>query len=132
MDTMKKYKALGLGGSPAFVHKIASYAVKQNTVLPVKVTQIGGAPIYRGVLRTIASVTPNRKAYVVYGSTEVEPVSAISAVEKMSAESDKPDGLCVGRPVFENSARVIGILSGTLNFKACMCYMYMRNNVHEP
>ncbi|CAI8051226.1 Olefin beta-lactone synthetase [Geodia barretti] len=72
---------------------------------------MGGAPVYRGMFRTIASVTPEKKAVVLYGSTEVEPVSVIFAEEKLQLEAEKPDGHCIGRPVFEDSARVIGILS---------------------
>ena len=108
----KKYNASGLLGSPAFVEKVASYAVKHNLTLPVKYTGLGGAPVFRGVLRTVLSVTPEKKCAVLYGSTEAEPISAIYATEKLEVESSQPDGLCVGRPVFKGSVKVIKILKG--------------------
>ena len=80
--------------------------------LPVAYTGVGGAPVYRGMLRTISSATPERKTVVIYGSTEVEPVSMIFAGEKMELEASQPDGLCVGKPVFKGSVKIIKILSG--------------------
>ena len=115
MESLHKYEATGIGGSPAFVEKIASYALKQNTTLPVKLALLGGAPVYRGTFRTVSSAVPDQKACVLYGSTEVEPVSVVMAEEKLRLEAEKPDGLCVGRPVFEKSAKVIQILKGWLN-----------------
>jgi hypothetical protein len=114
LDDIKKYGVTFIGGSPAFTYKLACHAAKLGISLPVKATSVGGAPVYRGMLRTIASVTPEKKAMLLYGSTEVEPVSVIFADEKLQLEAGKPDGHCVGRPVFEDSARVISILSGRL------------------
>ena len=114
MATMKKFGVTSMGGSPAFVHKLASHAAKLGVSLPLKSTSVGGAPIFRAMFRTITSATPEKKAMVLYGSTEVEPVSVIFAEEKLRLEAEKPDGHCVGTPVFEDSARVIGILSGRL------------------
>ena len=95
------------------MEKVASYALKHNITLPTKYTGMGGAPVFRGALRTISSVTPDKKTAVVYGSTEAEPISAIYAQEKMKLEASQPDGLCVGRPVFKGSVKVIKILKGT-------------------
>ena len=112
LEELKKYGATSLGGSPAFAHKLACHVSELRTNLPLSTCNLGGAPVYRGILRTIVSVTPGKKVLVVYGSTEAEPVSAIFAEEKMELEAGKPDGHCVGRAVFDGSARVIGILSG--------------------
>lgn len=49
---------------------------------------------------------------IAYGSTEVEPVSFITAKEKMTLEESKPDGLCVGRPLFDYSVKIIKIQDG--------------------
>ena len=110
---MKKYSATVLGGSPAFAHKLATYVIKENTTLPIKLALVGGAPVYRGMFRILTSVTPDKKAFVLYGSTEAEPISAISAEEKLRVEAEKPDGMCVGRPAFDRSAKIIQILKGT-------------------
>lgn len=112
MKTLKKYDCTALTGSPAFVEKVAAYAQKNNTTLPVKYAGVGGAPVFRGALRTICNVTPDRKALVIYGSTEAEPISMIFAEEKLKLEMGCPDGLCVGKPVFNGSVKVIRILEG--------------------
>ncbi len=77
---------------------------------------MGGAPVFRGCLRTVSSTTPDKKTVVLYGSTEAEPISMIFAKEKMEAEASLPDGLCVGKPVFKGSVKVIQILSGGREF----------------
>lgn len=109
MKTLKKYDCTALSGSPAFVEKLAAHAQKNNTTLPVKYSGVGGAPVYRGTLRTISSVTPERRTVVIYGSTEAEPISMIFAEEKQKLELACPDGLCVGKPVMKGSVKVIRI-----------------------
>lgn len=111
--TLKKYNATAVTGSPAFVERLAVHALKENTTLPVRYTGVGGAPVFRSTLRTVSSATPDKKTVVIYGSTEAEPISMIFASEKMELEASKPDGLCVGHPVFKGSVKVIQIISGT-------------------
>ncbi len=93
---------------------------------------MGGAPIYKGVFRKIASVTPGRKAAVIYGSTEAEPVSVVFAQEKMALEGEDSVGHCVGQPVFKGSVKIIKILDGagsTMNHVycvTCICVAHLR------
>ena len=47
IDALLKYNISILAGSPAFIYRIAQYAVKENIMLPVKITSAGGAPVYR-------------------------------------------------------------------------------------
>ncbi len=112
IKTMNKYSCTALTGSPAFVEKVAIQAQKTNTTLPVRYTGVGGAPVFRGTLRTISSVTPDRRSVVIYGSTEAEPISMIFAEEKMKLEASHPDGLCVGKPVFKDSVKVVRLQEG--------------------
>lgn len=109
---LKKYECTALVGSPAFVEKLASHAQKNSAMLPVKYVGVGGAPVFRAALRTISGSTPDRKAAVLYGSTEAEPISMIFADEKLKLEMAGPDGLCVGKPVFKGSVKIIKILEG--------------------
>ena len=120
IKTMKTYNCTVFGGSPAFVHKMARYAVKHNITLPIKLALMGGAPVFRAMFRTIVSIVPDKKAIVVYGSTEAEPVSLIFAEEKLKLEAEKPDGLCVGRPVYDDSAIVTKILNSELHIVSCL------------
>ena len=126
IKAFKKYSCTALMGSPAFVEKVAVYALKNNTILPLKYTGVGGAPVYRRTLRTISSVTPDRKTLVIYGSTEAEPISMIFAEEKMELESFQPDGLCVGKPVFKGSVKVVHIHKGlTVCLSACSLIIFL-------
>ena len=126
MEALKKHNCTALSGSPAFVEKVALHAQKNNTLLPVKYTGVGGAPVFRGVLRTITAVTPDKKTVVIYGGTEAEPISMIFAEEKMKLEFACPDGLCVGKPVFKGSAKIIRILEGG-GFESILTVTYKHN-----
>ena len=106
---LKKHSVTSILGSPAYVEKLAAYASKQKMNLPVIYTGVGGAPVFRGTLRTISSVTADRKTAVIYGSTEAEPICHIFAAEKLQLEEGQPEGHCVGRPVFKGSVKIIEI-----------------------
>ena len=109
---LKKFQTTAILGSPAFVYKVAQYAADNNTMMPVLCSGVGGAPIFKKTFRTIMSTTKDKKAALIYGSTEAEPISLIFAEEKLAVEKDDSIGICVGKPVFENSVKVIKLLSG--------------------
>ena len=88
---------------------------------------MGGAPVYRGMLRAIASATPEKKVMIVYGATEVEPVSTVYAEERLGLEAGRPDGHCVGRPMFDGSTRIIKILTGFYCIHVCIMCMQNMN-----
>ena len=68
--------------------------------------------MYRSRTRAVSAVTPGRKMCLLYGCTEAEPISFIFAAEKMELEASCPRGHCVGRPVFDGTARVVKIGGG--------------------
>ena len=63
-------------------------------------------------MRLIASTVLDKKLAIIYGATEAEPISVIAATEKMALEESKPDGLCVGRPAFEDTVKIIPASDG--------------------
>ena len=71
----------------------------------------------------MSAVTPGRKMCVLYGCTEVEPISFIFAAEKMVLEASCLRGHCVGRPVFDGTARVIRIIGGGGCVCLCVCFL---------
>lgn len=110
--TIDKYNVTLLGGSPHFVASITEYCVQQGRKLPSKYLITGGGPVYRHVAQNMCKVVSDpRFAVITYGSTEAEPISFISVREKVELESTGKLGLCVGRPVVEDSVRVIRINS---------------------
>ena len=78
----------------------------------------------RQTLRSIASTVKDKKVVVIYGATEAEPISIITAKEKMELEESKPDGLCVGKPAIEGSVKIIRVSDGTLYTYTCTVYTY--------
>ena len=114
--TLKKLQVTAIIGSPAFVSKVAQYAANNNTMMPVLFSGAGGAPVFKKTFQTIAATTKERRAALVYGSTEAEPISLIFAEEKSQVEKDDSIGLCVGKPVFEDSVKVIKLLSSEFAF----------------
>jgi len=112
LKVMSRHDVTGVVGSPAFLLKLALQAERGKTMLPVIYSGMGGAPVYKKLFRTVCGVTPGKKAFVVYGSTEAEPISAIFAQEKMALESGDREGHCVGKPVFSDSVKVIQVLDG--------------------
>ena len=112
LKLMARHDVTGVMGSPAFLQKLALQAERTKTMLPVLYSGVGGAPVYKKLLRTVCGVTPGKKTFVVYGSTEAEPISAIFAHEKMALESGDHEGHCVGKPVFSGSVKVIQVLDG--------------------
>ena len=120
--TLKKHQVTALLGSPAFVHKVARYAADNNMMMPVLYSGVGGAPVFKKTFQTIASTTKEKNTGVVYGSTEAEPISFIRAQEKLQVESDDSIGMCVGKPVFENSVKVIKLLNGEFVCVPCLVH----------
>lgn len=108
------------GGSPAFAEKVAQYCVENGRQIPSEYILVGGAPVYPQTLQVLCRAASSpEKVVVVYGSTEAEPVSFIRAADKLKAEEgDSSVGMCVGRPVFEGSVKVVqvgeGVSGGTL------------------
>ena len=103
-----KYDINLLGGSPSFVERLAEYCLTKGRKLPGRRVIVGGAPVYRRSLQKLmdASEDPSN-VYVLYGSTEAEPISIISGPDKMAAEELCKEGLCAGTPIFKGSVKII-------------------------
>ena len=77
--------------SPSLFNHLASYCIEEKLPLDfLKRIVTGGAPISRDDVAKMKSVAKNAKILVLYGSTEVEPMAHIEAVE-MLAESQDTD-----------------------------------------
>lgn len=98
-------------GSPAIVGALAECLLAHGKDLPgVTKLFVGGGPIYRYSLQTIARAFPNAKMKLVYGSTEAEPIAELDAEELTEAHFQKMasgGGLMGGRVIPEISCRVV-------------------------
>jgi acyl-CoA synthetase (AMP-forming)/AMP-acid ligase II len=119
---MQEFKVTTSAGSPAFFLPIAQYCLTHKIRLEsVRAIFTGGAPVRPELIQTLTKILPNGSAYVVYGSTEAEPISMISAQEILNETSSltvKGGGNCVGKPVDEIEVLIIQIIEGLIEFAA--------------
>lgn len=108
-------------GSPAFYEPIARYCLKQNITLGnIRTIFTGGGPVSPELIEMLTKILVSGKAYVVYGSTEAEPISLINAQEilnETAALTKKGYGNCVGVPVDDIEVRIIKINDGPVDFR---------------
>jgi len=95
--------------SPYVLNTLAEYCLPTKTHFPLlKKSFTGGAPVYPSDASRICLAFPNTEITILYGSTEVEPISVISAKE-LSCQSNAglKDGLLVGCPVNDLDVKII-------------------------
>lgn len=122
-------------GSPTLWNKIADHCIQNGTTLPsLRRVLCAGAPVPTVLWRKSRLFLPHGQLHSPYGATEALPVSSVSAEEALSilemadASTARPQdqsdgklgiqdsgtasslpGTCVGRPVPEMHARIIGL-----------------------
>ena len=97
--------------SPSLFNHLATFCIEKNLHLDfLKRIVTGGAPISRDDVARMKSVAKNAKILVLYGSTEVEPMAHIEAVD-MLAEIQDAD-----KEIVEAGVNV-GVLDSGLQYK---------------
>ncbi|MCA9523999.1 MAG: AMP-binding protein [Myxococcales bacterium] len=81
--------------SPSMLNGISAYCIEQGLKLGgLRRVVTGGAPVSRDNLVDFTKIAPNAEVWVLYGSTEVEPMAHIEAQEMInfrSREADDPE-----------------------------------------
>jgi len=89
--------------SPAFFERLLTCCENSDRrLLSVKRILTGGGPVPPRLLERIHRVAPQAELTVVYGSTEAEPISTVTAAQMQPADHvamRAGKGLLVGRPV---------------------------------
>jgi olefin beta-lactone synthetase len=71
--------------SPSMLNGVSRYCIDAGVTLPsLRRVVTGGAPISKDNVRDFASIAPGAEIWVLYGSTEVEPMAHIEAAEMLS------------------------------------------------
>jgi len=98
---------------PALAEKIIKYCEEKSIILK-KITRFytGGGPVFEKLIKRIKNIMPNARIYVVYGSTEAEPISeiewdSISQDEINAVNNGK--GLIVGKPIEEINLKILKV-----------------------
>jgi acyl-CoA synthetase (AMP-forming)/AMP-acid ligase II len=97
VEQMQRYGVSSMTGAPAYMGRIASYMQQEGlTNANVKRTGVGGAPVSAELCDQLLDVFPGVEGYVIYGSTEAEPMSNARLEE---AREVRAEGYLVGHPV---------------------------------
>ena len=99
------------GGSPATIAAVVSASRRRDRPLPLRRLFVGGAPVDAHFARDVLAAG-DFHGLAVYGSTEAEPIAAISLRELAELDGE---GVCVGRPVPEAVVRLLGDDTGEVS-----------------
>lgn len=102
--------------SPFFVTKLAQYIISKNLSLPsLEKIFTGGAPIFPKEAELYKKAFPNTDVRIVYGSTEVDPISTIEAGELLRKRHFLNQGLPVGVPFDKAIVRIVQIQDSVIS-----------------
>lgn len=105
LELIKKYKVTRLSGSGAFLSKISGYMVKNGeSIETILNTAQGGSPVNEEFCLNMRKAFPLARNLVVYGSTEVAPISVCEMDKLLHA---KKEGALVGRPLDSLQVRIV-------------------------
>jgi len=94
---MLEEKVNRLVSSPYFAIRVAQYCSEKSIVIPTLMKVFtGGAPVFPDEAVVLANGFSRSEVTIVYGSTEAEPISAISANSLKNEVLEVKEGLCVG------------------------------------
>ncbi|HEU4719197.1 MAG TPA: AMP-binding protein [Bacteroidia bacterium] len=77
----------------------------------------GGAPVFPFQAERMKKGLPGSSVEIVYGSTEAEPISTISAEELISEKNKSEKGLCVGKPYHGTTVRILPVTEKIRSFR---------------
>ncbi len=91
VDQMGKFEINTFCAAPAYSTKLIEFAKDKN--IPLKAYAIGGAPVSKQLLAKAQTSFPSAQGFVIYGSSEAEPISVATFDQAMLS---KELGYCVG------------------------------------
>jgi acyl-CoA synthetase (AMP-forming)/AMP-acid ligase II len=98
VDQIQRDQITRLSGSPKFLEQICDYILEHQIQVQVKNLIVGGAPVSKRLAKKIEKAFPQSQNFVVYGSTEVEPIAFAPLWEVLR---DNQVGYFVGLPLRE-------------------------------
>ncbi|MCK4608228.1 MAG: AMP-binding protein [Gammaproteobacteria bacterium] len=108
---INRYKLTTTAGSPIIYAKLADYCLKEKVGLQsLKKISLGGAPVFLPLAKKLIKAFPETAVEIIYGSTEAEPISTITAKDLVASNSSiQTEGLLVGKPIAEIKVRIIPV-----------------------
>ena len=104
INAIETFQVTTMFGSPALINRVGRYGEANNIKLPsLKRAISAGAPVPATVLERFSNMmTAPAEVFTPYGATEALPVCSIGSREILDEtrhETDKGQGVCVGKPV---------------------------------
>ena len=120
VEQLQKHQVTRMVSSPFFVKKLANHLIEFPTNFPALAKIFtGGAPVFTNEAALYLKAFPNTKIEIVYGSTEAEPISSITANELVKQENFHFEkGLKVGFPDTNANVKIIKIIKGIVTCSA--------------
>ena len=109
--------------SPSMLRGVARYCAETQTILPgLRRVVTGGAPISKDDVLAFRAIAPAAKIWVLYGSTEVEPMAHIEADEMLAWQANPDpeiveDGVNVGHIDESVRYKFLKIVDGPIDLK---------------
>ncbi len=119
LDQLLRHQVTRTVGSPALYDRLLQGARpaggargdrSKSCLGTLRKLYTGGAPVFPPLLHELRSAMPEGRVFVVYGSTEAEPIADLDWEEAQPADLDAMfagKGLLVGRPVPQIDLRVV-------------------------
>lgn len=114
ISLIQRTKVSRIIGSPFFVKQLAKFVTTHKIELK-HVTHVfaGGAPVFPNESEIYSNAFNYSKIEIVYGSTEAEPISAITAQDLSNARNTSfNEGLNVGKPYWNINVKIIRLIDG--------------------
>ena len=107
VDQIAAFGPTRLSAAPAFMKRLAEYIVNNGIAVPsLRCIATGGAPVSRELCRLLVRAFPRAEVRVLYGSTEAEPISSVTAGE---IARTRGGGYLVGRPYPFVTVRIVDL-----------------------
>jgi len=114
IKNIRDFQCTQMFGSPMVINKLAEFCLPRKIMLPSLRNIISaGAPVHRHVLESFSKlISENAEIHTPYGSTEVLPVTDITASELLRICSSEPENetpVCIGYPVDPLDVKILEI-----------------------
>jgi acyl-CoA synthetase (AMP-forming)/AMP-acid ligase II len=115
LKQVEENKVNRITASPFVISRLSEHII-ENSVKLTGIDKIftGGAPVFPSRAKVFSKAFPNTDVHIVYGSTEVEPISSLQARELVSREQEMTIGLPVGKVYHKTKIKIITINEGAL------------------
>jgi len=105
-DLLKTHQVNQIIDSPAKLLQYATH-LSQNQANQITQTFCGGGPVFSQDAVQLNSIFSKSTNTVIYGSTEVEPISVVNCDKIINASEQNQNGLCVGKVNVDLKLKII-------------------------